>query len=345
MIKKITAWMLLIFLFFIITACSWNENNNLSPVNENDSNETNNANSEPVSKPSEDISYKFPGVFLQKGDEGEDVKQLQKGLNAIGYSINKTAIFDKMTIWALTDFQWQRKGLNVTGIYDETTKNNLDAFFQSDKSIEPGFKLPPPKHPEKWMPVIENPYEVLALINKTHALPSDYLPHDLVIPNVRFPFTEDLPKKQMRKVAAEALEDMFNAADEAGLDLFAQSGYRSYQRQDAIFASNVKQHGEEAANNFSARPGESEHQSGLTMDVTSPDVDFKLVIEFGNTKEGEWIKQHAHEFGFIIRYPEGKEEITQYQYEPWHLRFVGKKAAKEIMEKQVTLEEYLDVVN
>ncbi len=73
----------------------------------------------------------------------------------------------------------------------------------------------------------------------------------------------------MREVAASALEDMFKAADSAGLELFAQSGYRSFERQDAIFASNVRKNGEEAANKFSARPGESEHQTGLTMDITS----------------------------------------------------------------------------
>src|SRR5699024_7048489 len=84
----------------------------------------------------------------------------------------------------------------------------------------------------------ENPYDVLALINKEHALPAEYITEDLVTPDVRFPFTEDLPKKQMRKVAARALEDLFKDADDAGLDLFAQSGYRSYERQEAIFAAN-----------------------------------------------------------------------------------------------------------
>src|SRR5699024_9549662 len=167
------------------------------------------------------------------------------------------------------------------------------------------------------------------------------MPEDLIVPDVRFPFTEDLPKKQMRKVAADALEDMFDAGDQDGVDLFAQSGYRSFDRQEAIFASYSAEHGEEAANNFSARPGESEHQTGLTMDVTSPDVDFRLITAFGETDEGKWLKQHAAEYGFIIRYPEGKENITKYQYEPWHLRYVGEKAATDIMDQKITLEEYL----
>src|SRR5699024_12056325 len=117
--------------------------------------------------------------------------------------------------------------------------------------------------------VTGNPYEVLVLVNKEHALPDDFTPDNLVISNVRFPVTEDLSKKQMRKVAADALEEMFDAADDEGLELFAQSGFRSFDRQEEIFAANVDKNGEEAANKYSARPGESEHQSGLTMDVRS----------------------------------------------------------------------------
>lgn len=191
--------------------------------------------------------------------------------------------------------------------------------------------------------IADDPTDILVLVNKQHALPDGYIPPDLVFPDVRFPFTEDLPKKQMRKVAASAMEEMFEAGDAAGIDLFAQSGYRSYERQTVIFASNVEQQGEEAANKFSARPGESEHQTGLTMDVTSPEINYSLTIEFGDTKEGIWLKENAADYGFIIRYPLGKEDITEYQYEPWHIRYVGKKAAREIMSKGITLEEYLGV--
>src|SRR5699024_3229984 len=154
---------------------------------------------------------------------------------------------------------------------------------------------------------------------------------------------EDVPKKQLRKIAAEALEELFAAAENDNIQLFAQSGYRSYERQEAIFASNVAKNGEEHANTYSARAGESEHQTGLVMDVTSQQVDFQLVTDFGKTEEGIWLQEHDHEFGFIIRYPEGKEQITQYQYEPWHLRYVGEKAATKIFENNWTLEEYFGV--
>lgn len=283
----------------------------------------------------------LPNNDLQKGDQGEAVRQLQLGLEKIGYPIQMTSNFDKITTWAVTDFQLQTNHPLITGLYDEKTREYLKNMLDNEETIHPGEGLPQPENPEQNTEIIENPYDVLALINKDHALPNDYIPPDLIIPDVRFPFTEELPKKQLRKVAAQALEELFAAADEAGLDLFAQSGYRSYERQDAIFASNVQQHGEDVANTFSARPGQSEHQSGLTMDVTSPDVNFQLIAEFGETEEGIWIQEHASDFGFIIRYPKGKEGITKYEYEPWHLRFVGKRAAKEITENRLTLEEYL----
>jgi LAS superfamily LD-carboxypeptidase LdcB len=145
----------------------------------------------------------------------------------------------------------------------------------------------------------------------------------------------------MRKEAASALEEMFRAAKADGINLYAVSGYRSYARQEAIFASNVRKYGLEKANQFSAKPGQSEHQTGLAMDITCTSVSYGLTQRFGSTKEGIWVKENANKFGFILRYQQGKESITGYQYEPWHLRYVGKEAAKEITERNVTLEEYL----
>ncbi|WP_223701228.1 M15 family metallopeptidase [Sutcliffiella deserti] len=124
--------------------------------------------------------------------------------------------------------------------------------------------------------------------------------------------------------------------------LVATYCYRSFETQQAIYQNFVDQYGEEAANRFSAKPGESEHQTGLTMDVTSESVDFALVEEFGSTKEGEWIAAHAAEFGFVLSYPEGKEDITGYIYEPWHYRYVGEEHAKFMKENDLVLKEYLN---
>lgn len=185
------------------------------------------------------------------------------------------------------------------------------------------------------------PNDLLVLVNKKNSLPSNYVPKNLVVPNVPFSFEGYSPKKLMRQEAAGALEKLFKKAERDNIELYAVSGYRSYDYQKEIFNSYVAQKGFEKANQFSAKPGESEHQTGLTMDVTSPAVNFGLIQNFGETKEGKWLKENAPEFGFIIRYSKGKEQITGYQYEPWHLRYVGKAIAKDISNQNTTLEEYL----
>lgn len=339
--RVITILMVLLLLF---TGCSMQTSKEAQQ--ENTSEESSPANTD-INTDSEknEKEVKAPSEELQKKDKGEPVRRLQLALQSIGYDVKEDGIYNTDTTLAVTDLQLQFKELKATGLYDKETSKTLQKLLTTDKGDFKAYKiLAKNKDVQKangGATVLQNPYDQLALVNKQHALPADYIPKDLVTPKVRFPFTEDLPKKQMRQVAATALEKMFAAADKEGLDLFAQSGYRSYERQDAIFASNVNEHGEEAANKFSARPGESEHQTGLTMDVTSPDINYGLTIEFGKTDEGKWIKKHAAEYGFIIRYPKGKENITKYQYEPWHLRFVGKEAAKEIMTKGITLEEYV----
>ncbi|KGP72234.1 M15 family metallopeptidase [Pontibacillus yanchengensis] len=192
--------------------------------------------------------------------------------------------------------------------------------------------------------VVEDHTSVEAIINKQRQLPKGYIPSDLTVPDVPFYFEQFLPKKQMREEAATHLEELFAAASEQGLELVAASGYRSYERQKQIYQSNVDAYGREEANKFSAQPGHSEHQTGLAMDVTVAQVSFKLVQEFGKTEEGDWLANHAHNYGFIIRYPKGKEDITGYSYEPWHLRYIGEETATEIYKNKQTLEEYFGLV-
>ena len=336
------------FLLFL-AACSQNtdrvvENGSSDSISENepiDEQDTETEVEEPIVE-----ELVLPSQELQKGDKGKDILALQKALTKIGYEITSSEIYDQELVWAITDFQLQSEELLASGIYDKETSSALKSLIEQELTITPGegLKFKQDEFLDDDTVVIGNPYDVLALVNKQHALPKDYVPSDLIFPDVRFPFVEELPKKQMREVAANALEKLFADAEQESLDLYAQSGYRSYERQDVLFASYVSNHGEEEANIFSAKPGESEHQSGLTMDVTSPHVNNTLVVEFGETKEGIWLEEHAAEYGFIIRYPKGKEDVTGYQYEPWHLRYVGVKAATDMMERGITLEEYLDEI-
>lgn len=153
--------------------------------------------------------------------------------------------------------------------------------------------------------------------------------------------------RQMRQEAALALEEMFAACKkETGKTLKAVSGYRSYARQATIYSNKLERvKGDEAkADEYVARPGASEHQSGMAMDVGQSGDDVNLTNSFGKTKGGKWVAEHCWEYGFILRYQEGWEDTTGYKYEPWHVRYVGKEAARQIQEKEMPLEDYLLLV-
>jgi zinc D-Ala-D-Ala carboxypeptidase len=193
--------------------------------------------------------------------------------------------------------------------------------------------------------IILNPENKMALVNKQFGLPETFLPTDLVRPNVSFSFgNQKLDKSLMRKEAAVALEKMFQEAKKNGIELFAVSGYRSYDYQNSLFQAEVDKVGWDKAVEAVAVPGQSEHQTGLAMDISSRGENMLLTAEFGKSKEGKWLTDNAHRFGFILRYPKGKESITGYQYESWHFRYIGINAATIIFENKWTLEEYFQIV-
>ena len=189
---------------------------------------------------------------------------------------------------------------------------------------------------------VSNGDSKLVLVNKNYALDSSYAPSDLVLPNVLALGHEQNKTIYLREEASQHLEQLFSAAEqEAGLIFLARSGYRSYETQVSLYQRYVDQNGQEAADRFSARAGHSEHQTGLAIDVTADSVNGQLTTEFGKTAEGIWLKDNAHRFGYIIRYLEGRESETGYQYEPWHIRYVGVEAATEIYQNNWILEQYL----
>lgn len=176
----------------------------------------------------------------------------------------------------------------------------------------------------------KDPNSVLVLANKANALPSDYEPNDLV-------YCKDLGitvvgiNGQLRKVAAEALKEMCDAAKEDGVDVFLGSGYRSYKNQYNLWHSYAEKDGAEGADEYSARAGYSEHQTGLCFDPAQGDggLDgYNYCKKFEETQMGKWLLENSWKYGFILRYPLNKEGITGYVYEPWHYRYIGKKWAK-----------------
>lgn len=158
----------------------------------------------------------------------------------------------------------------------------------------------------------------ILVANKTYSLPEDYDPGTL-------PITK------------EAFEALVQDAAAEGLNIYEGSAYRDYNFQVTVYNSMVRGYSKEYADAYSARPGHSEHQTGYTIDCNTIDD------RFGETAEGAWLAAHCHEYGFIIRYPRGKENITGYAYESWHIRYVGVEHATTIYEQGLTLEEYLDI--
>lgn len=187
---------------------------------------------------------------------------------------------------------------------------------------------------------VDKSSQYLILVNKKHGLKKRTEPKDLK--QVKFAAKDrEAQFQKLRKAAANAFSKLATAADKKGCTIRLTNGFRPYSYQQMLYEQYVKKDGKKKANKYSAKPGYSEHQTGLSADVSSPSVDYELVQKYGKTKEGKWLAKNAHKYGFIIRYPKGKEDITGYEYEPWHIRYVGKDAAKEIYEQGVTLEEYL----
>lgn len=193
------------------------------------------------------------------------------------------------------------------------------------------------------VPLDVNSSSITALVNRDYPLPSSYVPSNLTDAKIRFSFNYANDKRKLRKPAAKSIEKMFRDAEKKGIILYGVSGYRSYARQKQIYDLNVATRGRAATDMVSAKPGNSEHQTGLTMDISSRSVGYQLSQAFGNTKEGKWVAKNAHKYGFIVRYPNGKSKITGYHYEPWHIRYVGIPAATYLYKNKLTLEEYYNV--
>ena len=170
------------------------------------------------------------------------------------------------------------------------------------------------------------------VVNKHRQLnPAAYVPGQLV----------RVQAERLRAPAADAYKQFAKAAKAAGVNVMPISGYRSFSEQASLYDSYVRQYGQATADTFAARPGYSEHQTGLAMDIGNASGTCALQACFANTPAGRWAAEHGWEYGFIIRYPAGAEATTGYTYEPWHLRYVGKVIAEDMQSTGIaTLEKY-----
>lgn len=246
----------------------------------------------------------------------ENVYWLQESLKMAGHYTALDGRWGPNTKKALVQFK-KRKELPDVEVYDQTTKDLLEKVRKNK--------------------LVKNPSSDLVLLNKSNYLPSDYVPENLV--------EADLPKSkymELPKHVAIKAKEMFDAAAADGHDLYFASGYRSYTYQETLFRRRVARDGFESAAKVVAVPGQSEHQTGLAIDITTSEMNYGLSQSFDQTEAFQWLMANAYGYGFILRYRKGKEDLTGYIYEPWHYRYIGDvEMAKEIMTKNLVLEEYL----
>lgn len=179
---------------------------------------------------------------------------------------------------------------------------------------------------------VDEPASLTALVNKYHPLPADYVPELELLP----PGYTASQGARLRPEACAAFLQMADAAAEEGLRLYSASPYRSYAAQERVYQRYAAQQGAEAADTYSARAGFSEHQTGLALDINVA----SLSARFEETAEYAWLSAHSWEYGFILRFPQGKEDLTGYLFEPWHYRYVGPETARLCYEQGWTLEEF-----
>lgn len=210
----------------------------------------------------------------------------------------------------------------------------------SSSSSEPETKTEPsPNSFDKTQFSLTEPTSQWVIVNKKNAIPTTFVPK-LTVPDVRLRLSSVEEQMKINTQTAPAIKEMFSAAAKDGVTLVFGSGYRSASKQSEFYNSYKAKDGQAAADTYSARPGHSEHQTGFAVDITSTSGTCHLQICWEDTPEGKWVAQNAYEYGFVLRYQNGKEAITGYQYEPWHFRYVGKELALEINKTNQTLEEF-----
>lgn len=233
----------------------------------------------------------------------------------------------------------------IVNVQPKEQKKEVLQTDMKNETPQPQVAVDPDATPaQAGLQTLAKPHDVAVLVNKQYSLPQEFTPKNLVYPKVDFIFNEKIEKRMMRKEAAQALEKLFAAGAKENMHFKGVSAYRSHSTQESIFNNYVARDGLEKARTYSALPGTSEHETGLAIDVTTADGACAAQDCFGDTKEAKWLAKNAHKHGFIIRFMKGKEHITGYKYEPWHIRYVGVEVATEIYENGLTLEEYYNAI-
>jgi D-alanyl-D-alanine carboxypeptidase len=229
--------------------------------------------------------------------------------------------------------------------HQSTAGSKTIATTNSEKPTHAHTLAPATPQFDKHKYSVTDPASLWVIVNKQHSLtPKDYTPADLVAPDMPLRYNATSSEMHVRLAAARALATMTKAAATDNVHLKLASGYRSYATQVAVYGSEVKAYGQAQADRESARPGFSEHQSGLAADLEDTNRECEVADCFGQLPEGKWVVTNAYKYGFILRYPQDKETVTGYRYEAWHVRYVGTDLAAEMHKQGIeTLEEFFGV--
>lgn len=250
-------------------------------------------------------------ILPNKKDEKKELTPEQKQVN----KLKKVPYYKKEYKNRYLSYQKENKDLSIENIVTHVNIGLDNSYYTNTKPST-------------------NLNTELILVNKYNYVTENYVPENLQPLNTSYARSG----MQLVDIAKEAFESMSDDAKKEGMNIIAMSSYRSYDYQVNLYNNYVKTDGKEAADTYSARPGYSEHQTGLAVDVYNLELPY---TSFEETEEFNWMQENAYKYGFILRFPKDKVDITGYQYEAWHYRYVGKEVAKYIHNHNMTLEEYI----
>lgn len=281
------------------------------------------------------VEYLDKEDFIDKinalNDKGYTIEEINFILSKINYE-DITYILESNYIENIKDY------LNIENMDIQKLRRYIDYYNNNSskdlRSVINYVNMDMDKTPYVDYKTVEDPNNILVLVNKYNKLADDYKPNDLERINTNY----SVRNLYLRKEAKEAFEALCRDASSLGLSIRAISSYRTFDYQKGLYDNYVSVNGVEEADTYSARPGFSEHETGLATDVMGSNGNY---TKFAETNEYTWVVNNAHNYGFVIRYPENKENITKYKFESWHLRYVGKDAATYMYENNLCLEEYL----
>ncbi len=275
-----------------------------------------------------EIEYKDNVDFLINLNKFLDIGYSPSEINLIFTLSNEN--ISKLTKLDYTEFsdfvEINNYDVNKTDRYKDYLKENTISIEEAVTLVNIGLDY---KGYENTFP-IENQSDISVLVNKYNYLSEDYVPELVSIPG--------FSNLKLRKEASEALINLFDAAENDNLTFTPYSAYRSYDYQNTLYTNYSARDGVDAADTYSARPGHSEHQTGLAVDINSPEYSYSTVSPEGY----DWLLENAHNFGFIVRYTESTIDITGYMEEPWHLRYLGIDLATDVINSGLTYDEYYD---